>query len=177
MLQFFVEFWKWKLFFKISLAIPRPLLSRVFWPISYTKKNEVSGYKKKSSLNRNIHPVDSWPYIGAIIYLLVTWYFYWCHCIINSAMVFILVSWYWYWCYGIDISAMVLISGQGYIEVGANTLKSSSTFQLPTKIIFSLKKKKLKKKCVNFFGRTKHTYCWQNMYSFKFLKTVIGACF
>ena len=60
-----------------------------------------------------------------------------------------------------------------YIELGDNTLKSSSTFQLPAKIMFSLKNKILG----FFLGRTKQTYLLQNMYKFDFLKTVIGACF
>ena len=41
------------------------------------------------------------------------------------------------------------------IEVGANTLKSSSTFQLHTKIMFSFKKTFFKKKMLDFFWEKK----------------------
>ena len=55
-----------KFFFFISLAIPRPLPSGIHWPINFTKKIDVSVYfqqKKMTSLNGDIHPGDSWPYI------------------------------------------------------------------------------------------------------------------
>ena len=39
LLPFFVKFWKWKLFFLIFLAIPRPSRSGIYWPINFSKKN------------------------------------------------------------------------------------------------------------------------------------------
>ena len=51
--------------FFISLAIPRPSQSRIHWPISFTKKKWcfcIFPKKKVTSLNRDIHPGDSWPY-------------------------------------------------------------------------------------------------------------------
>ena len=53
-----------------------------------------------------------------------------------------------------------------YIEVGANTLKSSSSFQLPTKIMFSFNKKKhfFWRKCGNFFWQNKaHIFIPKNV--------------
>ena len=37
MLPFFVKFWNWKYFFLISLSIPRPSRSRIYWPINSNK--------------------------------------------------------------------------------------------------------------------------------------------
>ena len=51
----------------ISLVIPRPLRSGIYWQINFTKKIDVSVYfqkNKSASLNRDIHPGDSWPYIS-----------------------------------------------------------------------------------------------------------------
>ena len=62
----FVEFLNRKLPFQISLTIPRPPLSRIYWLVNFTKKNmslEIFKKKKFTSLNMNIHPGDSWPYI------------------------------------------------------------------------------------------------------------------
>ena len=64
-----------------------------------------------------------------------------------------------------------------YIEVGANTLKSSSSFQLPTKIIFSLKKHIFWRKCENFFWENKAHIFITKYVQIKNFKTVIGACF
>ena len=41
---------------------------------------------------------------------------------------------------GIDFLPQFFSTLNTYIEVGANTLKSSSTFQFPTKFMFSFKK-------------------------------------
>ena len=46
-------------------------------------------------------------------------------------------------------------SQKGYIEVGANTLKSSSTFQLSTKIMFSQQQK-------NIFFEKMWEFFWEN---------------
>ena len=63
----FLEFWNFKYFFLKALAILLPSPSRIHWPINFTKKIEVSGYFQKkiknTSLNRVIHPADSWPYV------------------------------------------------------------------------------------------------------------------
>ena len=51
---------KLKFFDKLYLSMN----SGIPWPISFTKKIEVAGYfqKKNASLNKDIHPGDSWPY-------------------------------------------------------------------------------------------------------------------
>ena len=55
-------------FFFISLAIPRPLRSGINWPIIFFKKITFqyifNNNKKVTSLYRDIHPGDSWPYIS-----------------------------------------------------------------------------------------------------------------
>ena len=55
-------------------------------------------------------------YIGATVFLLVTWYFLfvpwylcWCHGIFVDAMIFLLVPWYFYWYHGIFIGALVFL--------------------------------------------------------------------
>ena len=65
LLSFFVEFWRWKYFFLTSLGIPRPSPSEI-----HLKKK----YKKNTSLNRDIHPGDSWPYdVRPGLYLYINW--------------------------------------------------------------------------------------------------------
>ena len=63
----FVKFWKWKYFFLIFLANPRPSRSGIQWPINFSKKKLIfcifSKKKKGTSLYRDIHPGDSWPYV------------------------------------------------------------------------------------------------------------------
>ena len=61
-INIFADFWKW--FFRITLAIPHPSPSGIHWQINFSKKIKVWKKKKKkvTSLNRNIHSVDSWPY-------------------------------------------------------------------------------------------------------------------
>ena len=66
----FVEFWKFKYFFFISLAIPCPSPFGIHWTINFTIKIIVSVYFQQqisASLNRDVHPGDSWPYVPGLI--------------------------------------------------------------------------------------------------------------
>ena len=82
LLQFFVKFWKWKWFFFYIPSNPPPiavwnsLTSRSFqnnWCVCIFSKRK----KKVTSLYRNIHPGDSWPYgvlpkfFFAVFYILL----------------------------------------------------------------------------------------------------------
>ena len=54
------------IFFLISLAFPCPLRSGIHWQTNFSQKIDVSVFKKKkkmTSLYRDIHPGDSWPYV------------------------------------------------------------------------------------------------------------------
>ena len=53
MLPFIVAFWKWKLFFLISLAIPRPSRSGIHWPINFSKKIDNSVYFQQQQKVKN----------------------------------------------------------------------------------------------------------------------------
>ena len=74
---FFVECLKWMWMFKITLVFPRPSLTRIYWPINFTKDIEVSGMQKNGiNLDRDIHPGDSWPYVNTVFMctLYCVWY-------------------------------------------------------------------------------------------------------
>ena len=67
---FFVQCLKWMWMFKITLVFPRPSLTRIYWPINFTKEIEVSGIQKNGiNLDRDIHPGDSWPYVNTVFYV------------------------------------------------------------------------------------------------------------
>ena len=64
--------------FLISLVILCPSPAGIHWPINFTKKIDVPVYfqqqKKTTSLNRDIHPGDSWPYISSCVQVCINWH-------------------------------------------------------------------------------------------------------
>ena len=75
------------------------------------------------------------------------------------------------------VPGIVIHSQTRYIEVGANTLKSSFTFQHPTKIMLSLKKYIFLEKMWDFFSGEQITHIYNKYVPIGIFKTVIRECF